>query len=127
MLHGLYDRDLPPALHLSVEPGESPQQAAWRRLSANPDAQVAAIRQAVVQFHDALLWRGRSTARMVGMRAGHAVGAVLEAIWQAMLWGGSADRRSWQRTLRQRAAALDDRRRSTAESSSTAALKSPEA
>jgi glycosyltransferase involved in cell wall biosynthesis len=127
LLHGLYDRDLPPALHLSVAPGESPQHAAWRRLAANPAEEVAAIRLAVVQFHDALLWRGRSTARMIGLRAGHAVGDVLEAMWQAVLWGTSAKRRQWQRALRQRAAALDDRRRTTANPPSTAALNSPEA
>jgi hypothetical protein len=127
LLHGLYDRDLPQALRLSVEPGESPQQAAWRRLSTNPGEQVAAIRDAVVRFHDALLWRGRSTARMAGLRAGHAVGSVLEAIWQAMLWAASKDRRSWQRTLRQRTRALDERRRTAAESSSSPALRSPQA
>jgi GT2 family glycosyltransferase len=110
LLRSLYDRYLPDALRLAVEPGESQQQAAWRRLSANPDGQAAAIRHAVVQFHDALLWQGRSTPRLIGLSVGHAVGSALEAIWVAALWAGSKNQRRWMGGLRERTRALDKAR-----------------
>jgi Glycosyl transferase family 2 len=110
MLRGLYEHHLPPVLQLAVESGESPQRAAWRRLSIETALQVAAIRDGVVQFQDALLWRGRTAPRLVGLRAGHAAGAVLDAIWRAALWTASSDRRRTLRAVRERTRAAGRRR-----------------
>lgn len=80
------DDRLPAALRVEVREGESQQEAVWRRLSAAPARQVAAIRTAVIQFQDALLWQARTSAGLFGLRGGLAAGRLLERVWRRIAW-----------------------------------------
>lgn len=77
---------LPAALRVEVREGESQQEAVWRRLSAAPARQVAAIRTAVIQFQDALLWQARTSAGLFGLRGGLAAGRLFERVWRRIAW-----------------------------------------
>ena len=63
-----------------IDPGETPQHAAWRYLSGDPARRVQEIRDGVVRFQDALLWSARSSLGLAGLHAGLSAGAGLDRI-----------------------------------------------
>jgi glycosyltransferase involved in cell wall biosynthesis len=73
--------DVPVALRLEIAAGEAPQAAGWRRISSDPQGFMRTVRHAVVQYHDALLWRAESTAGLIPFRAGASLGTFVDHLW----------------------------------------------
>lgn len=46
-----------PALRLQIPDGCTEQEAAWRRIEADPAGYPAALREAVIAYHDGMLWQ----------------------------------------------------------------------
>ncbi len=92
----------PAGLRLPSPHDVTQQQAAWEYLAAAPDERVARLREAVVQFQDAVLWRSKTSAGLLGLGIGLALGAGLERAVRAGLWLASPARRRSLRALRQR-------------------------
>jgi hypothetical protein len=63
-----------------IDPGETPQHAAWRHLAGDPSGRVQDIRDGVVRFQDALLWGARSKVGLAGLRFGVSLGAGLDRL-----------------------------------------------
>ncbi len=99
---GLLDDAVPPALQLEIRPGETAQQAAWREIAGTPD-RVRAMRHGAVQYHDAQLWKVRTTAGLLGFRAGAKLGGWFDRLRYGTLWLTSKEWRQWRRDWRQRA------------------------
>ena len=93
VLDDFVDRMLPLALRLRAETDRTQQEAAWLRLAGDPDAEVHAIREGVVQLSDTMLWRSRTQPRLAGLRVGLMVGSMLESVRHAAMWIASPKRR----------------------------------
>jgi len=68
-----------------IDPGDLPQQAAWRHLSDDPARRVQEIRDGVVRFQDSLLWNARSIVGLAGLRAGLSAGAGLDRLVRGLV------------------------------------------
>jgi hypothetical protein len=109
VLDDFVDRMLPPALRLRTQPDRSQQEAAWLQLTRDPDAEVVAIREAVVQLSDTMLWRSRTQPRLAGLHVGLMVGSVLEGLRHAAMWIASPKRRRLYANVRSKTRALQRR------------------
>ena len=104
LLKGLLRTASPPRLRLPSPPGVTQQQAAWEYLAAAPAERIAKLREAVVQFQDAVMWKSKTPAGLLGLGIGLVLGAGLERVVRAGLWLASPDRRHSLRELRRRGA-----------------------
>jgi glycosyltransferase involved in cell wall biosynthesis len=107
LVHDFIDQMLPDALRLPTTPERTQQETAWLRLAIDPPEKVREIREAVVQFSDALLWRSRTQPRLLGLRSGLMLGTVLERLWRGVLWVAAPERRRVFASLRNRTRALE--------------------
>jgi hypothetical protein len=89
------------ALRLPIRAGESQQESAWNHLHADPVAATRAIREAVVQLQDAVLWKARSPAGLLGLRTGLRLGGMLDRLLRSVMWLASGERRGLFRRLRE--------------------------
>jgi len=110
LIGGMLRTALPPILRLPVREGETQQETAWARLSANPEAHVREMRRGVIQFQDALLWQSQTPAGFVGLRLGLGLAATLDRLYAATRWIASAKLRKHRRTLLDRMRTLEARR-----------------
>jgi GT2 family glycosyltransferase len=94
-----------------IDPGETPQQAAWRYLSDDPARRVREIRDGVVRFQDALLWSARSSLGLAGLRAGLGAGAGLDRIVRGLVRLASPRWRAASSAVQDRTRPLDTRAR----------------
>jgi hypothetical protein len=99
LLAGLWNDVRPDPLSLPVASGTTLQEAAWQRLAADPHAAAEAIRRAVVQLQDAILWRTQTTAGLIGLRLGLAFGNSCAAAWSGLMRLTTADLRRRRRDL----------------------------
>ncbi len=100
-LAGDFHEGLPAgALRLPVHATGTQQASAWNYLVVDPNARIREIRKAVVLYQDALLWRSRTLAGLVGIRVGLSLGTVLVRLSKGLMWIASKERRQMLRRLR---------------------------
>lgn len=102
---------LPEVLHLRAPADKSQQEAMWRLIDADPAGRVHAVRRAVVEYQDAILWRARTPAGFIGLRFGLLLGRALETAYMRLRWISSPAVRQFHGELRHRTHALEERRR----------------
>ena len=61
-----------------------------------------------MQFQDALLWKARTPAGLIALRAGLTVGTMLDRGFLGALWMASGERRRLFRRLRSRTEPLEN-------------------
>jgi hypothetical protein len=103
--NGVLRTTSPAGLRLPSPPDMTQQQAAWEYLAAAPAERIARLREAVVQFQDAVMWKSKTSPGLLGLAVGLALGAGLERLARAGLWLASPRRRRSLRELRRRGAA----------------------
>jgi len=111
LINGFLDEIQGEALRLPVRADRPQQEIAWTRLAGNPQHRVREIRQAVVQFQDAVLWKSRTAPGLAGLRAGLLLGTALERMWRGLRWIASKQHRDLFRRLRRKTGPLEMTRR----------------
>jgi len=95
------------ALRLPVQANETQQASAWNRLAANPVVRIREIRKDVVLYQDALLWKSRTPAGLIGMKVGLSLGAALIHLSRGLMWIASKERRQLLQRLRKRTSLVE--------------------
>ena len=95
------------ALRLPVQANETQQAGAWTHLAANPKARVQEIRRDVVLYQDAMLWKARTPAGLIGLHVGLTLATALVQLSSALMWIASKRRRQLFQRLRERTALVE--------------------